>query len=181
MNATELQDQRNEYFMKLYEPHHPSALAYARRLAGNVEDGRDLLQESLEAALRGFGSLRRADSFKPWFFRVVRNRHLNRARSTKLAERFKFDFQPRVTQPPDYRTIEREKLIGALDELTPVERETVVLYEVEGFLIRDIARIQRCSVATIKYRLRQGRNKLRAAYFSDFTPPASNTIPARDE
>lgn len=71
--------------MRLYEPHHPSALAYARRLAGNDEDARDLLQESLEAALRGFGSLRRADSFKPWFFRVMRNRYLNRARRLRLA------------------------------------------------------------------------------------------------
>ncbi len=181
MTTTELQDQRNEYFMRLYEPHHPSALAYARRLAGDDDSARDLLQESLEAALRGFGGLRRADSFKPWFFRVIRNRHLNKVRNAKTGERFNFVLPRAVTNPTDDATIEREKLMIALNELSPVEREAVILYEVEGFPIREIARIQKRSAATVKYRLRHGRRKLRAAYFSDVPPPAASTIQTQDE
>jgi RNA polymerase sigma factor (sigma-70 family) len=89
----EFQDRRNEHFMKLYEPHHSSALAYAWRLTGNDDEARDLLQDALEAALRGFAGLRRAESFKPWFFRVLRNRHLNKARRAKLANRYSFNFE----------------------------------------------------------------------------------------
>jgi RNA polymerase sigma-70 factor (ECF subfamily) len=177
----ELQDCRNEYFMRLYEPNHASVLAYARRLAGNDDDARDLLQESLEAALRGFGTLRRAESFKPWFFRIVRNRHLNNARRRKLAYRFSFEVELNHTMGLDEQAAERAKLFGALNELNPEEREALVLYEVEGFQLRDIARIQGRSVATIKYRLRQGRNKLRTAYFSDIPPPSARTIPAQDD
>ena len=53
LSDLKLYDTRNESFMRLYEPHHASALAYAQRLSGNEDDARDLLQEALEAALRG--------------------------------------------------------------------------------------------------------------------------------
>jgi RNA polymerase sigma-70 factor (ECF subfamily) len=177
----EFQDSRNEYFMKLYEPHHASALAYAMRLAGNEDDARDLLHDSLEASLRAFGTLRRAESFKPWFFRIMRNRSINRARRLKLSRRFSFRVAPGDGLEVDEQAAERAKLKDALDMLSPEEREAVILFEVEGFHIRDIARIQHRSIQAIKYRLRRGRDKLRRAYFSDIPPPSARTVPAQDK
>ena len=125
--------------------------------------------------------LKRADSFKPWFFKVVRNRHLNRVRRLKLARRFQFHAVPENSVDLSERTVERSKLTDALDTLAAEEREALILFEVEGFQLRDIAKIQRRSVATIKYRLRQGRNKLRLAYFSDTPRPSAGAIPVKDE
>ena len=172
---------RNDYFMRLYEPHRESALAYACRLCGNTDDGRDLLQESLEAALVAFDSLRNADCFKPWFFRVLRNRRINRAQRLKLAYRFALDINPNSDAAFDEQTVERAKLLDALNALAPEEREALILFEVEGLQIRDIAMIQRRSVPAIKYRLRRGREKLRAAYFSDMPLPSAEPIPIQDE
>ncbi len=177
----EPEDSRNEYFMRLYEPHHASALAYTRRLTGNDEDARDLLHDSLEAALRAFRTLRRADSFKPWFFRIARNRHINKMRRLKLSRRFLFHVTPETSIQVDERVAERAKLKDAMDVLSPEEREALLLFEVDGFLIKDIARIQHRSISTIKYRLRQGRDKLRNAYFSDTSPPTAWPVPARDD
>ena len=177
----ELQDSRNEYFMKLYEPHHTSALAYARRLAGSDTDARDLLHDALENALRAFSSLRKADSFKPWFFRIVRNNHLNKARRQKISKKFEFYAVPESTGGLDDRAAERAKMGNALAVLSPEEREALILFEVEGFQIKEIAKLQRRAVQTIKYRLRQAREKLRAAYFSDSPPPAGRAIPVHHD
>jgi RNA polymerase sigma-70 factor (ECF subfamily) len=177
----ELQDSRNEYFMKLYEPHHASALAYARRLAENDSDARDLLHDALENAIKAFSSLRKADSFKPWLFRIVRNNHLNRARRQKISKKFEFYAVPESTGSLDERAAERAKLSGALAVLSAEEREALILFEVEGFQIKEIAKLQRRAVQTIKYRLRQARDKLRTAYFSDTPPPAGRAVPVRDD
>ena len=170
MGEREQYDSRNDHFMRLYEPHHASAFAYACRLCANTDHARDLLQESLEAALRGFGSLRSPDSFKLWLFRVIRNRYLNHIRNAKSANRFNFDIEPDCPDCIDDATAERSKLFDALNALAPEEREALILFEVEGLQLRDIALIQRRSVPAIKYRLRQGRCKLRAAYFADSPP-----------
>ena len=167
--------------MRLWEPHRESALAYACRLCGNTDDARDLLQESCEAALVAFDSLHNADSFKPWFFRILRNRCINRAHRLKLAYRFALDITPNTDAGFDEQTVERAKLFDALNGLTPEEREALVLFEVEGLQIRDIAHVQGRSIPTIKYRLRQGRDKLRTAYFSDQPQPTAEAVPVQDE
>jgi len=167
--------------MRLYEPHREPALAYACRLCGNIDDGRDLLQESLEAALVAFDSLHSADSFKPWFFRILRNRFINRAKRLKLAYRFNLDIERNSNLGFDEQTVERAKLLNALNNLTAEEREALILFEVEGLRVHDIAQIQHRSVPTIKYRLRRGREKLRDAYFADLPRPMAKTVPAQDD
>jgi RNA polymerase sigma factor (sigma-70 family) len=135
-------DSRNDHFMRLYEPHHASAFTYACRLCRNIDDARDLLQESLEAALRGFHSLRNPDSFKPWLFQVIRNRYLNNIRHAKSANRFNFKVEDNSADCIDGASAERAKLFDALNNLTAEEREALILFEVEGLRLRDIAHIQ---------------------------------------
>ena len=168
----EQQDTRNDTFMKLYDPHHASALAYARRLTGNGNNASDLLHDSLEAALRAFNSLRNEENFKPWFFRIILNRYLNSLRRNKASKRTVSDTTPDAPIEVDTLVTERAKLLDALGVLGPEEREALILFEVEGFELRDIARIQKRNVAAVKYLLRKARHKLRIAYFSD-TPPLS--------
>ena len=176
----EFQDTRNEHFMRLYEPHHASAMAYARRLTGNDDKARDLLQDSLEIALRSFAGLRNAGSFKPWFYRVMRNRHLNKARRAKLASRFNFSFDIERGAGIDESAVERAHLFAALDQLSPEQREALILFEVEGLSVKDIAMVQGRSAAAVKYRLRRGRQKLTDAYFSD-APPSAKAVPVKDD
>ena len=160
----------------MYEPHHASAFTYAYRLCGNSDNAQDLLQESIEAALRGFGSLRNPDSFKPWFFRIIHNRHLNHIRRSKVAGKFEFHVDESPVDCLDEVVTERAKLVDALNKLKPKEREALILFEVEGMTLRDIAHIQGRSLPAIKYRLRVGRRKFREAYLSDSPEAATRTI-----
>jgi RNA polymerase sigma-70 factor (ECF subfamily) len=169
----EPQDTRNDSFMKLYEPHHASALAYARRLTGNGNNASDLLHDSLEAALRALNSLRNEENFKPWFFRIILNRHLNSLRKDKASKRSVTETAPEAPIEVDTLVTERAKLLDALSVLAPEEREALILFEVEGFELRDIARIQKRNVPAVKYSLKKARRKLRIAYFSDTPPPST--------
>ena len=172
----EPRDRRNDSFMNLYEPHRPSALAYARRLTGNSNNASDLLHDSLEAALRAFNSLADEEKFKPWFFRIILNRYLNNLRSNKASKRIVTDTTPEAPVEVDTLVTERAKLLDALGVLDPEEREALILFEVEGFELRDIARIQKRNVAAVKYLLRKARHKLRIAYFADTPPPSTPEV-----
>jgi len=176
VDSGEREKLRNCDFICMYEPHHASAFTYACRLCGNSDDAQDLLQESVEAALRGFGSLRNPGSFKAWFFRIIHNRHLNNIRRANTSGKFEFHVDEYPVNCIDEITAERAKLVDALNKLNPREREALILYEVEGMQLRDIASIQGRSLSAIKYRMRVGRRTFREAYFTDQTEALQEVI-----
>ncbi len=176
MADTERKNPPSDDFTRMYEAYHASAFTYARRLCGNSDDADDLLQESVEAALRGIGGLRNPDRFKAWFFRIIHNRHLNHIRKANVARKFEFHVDEFSGDGIDEITAERAKLVDALNALSPVEREALVMLTVEEMRLRDIARIQGRSIPAVKYSLREGRRKFREAYFSDSTEAVEGTI-----
>ena len=48
--------------------------------------------------------------------------------------------------------------------LAPVQREAIVLFEIDGYAIEEIAAMQRVSVSAVKSRLARGRERLRRFY-----------------
>ena len=48
--------------------------------------------------------------------------------------------------------------------LPAVQREAVVLFEIEGFSVEEIAAMQEVTVSAVKSRLARGRDRLRRAY-----------------
>lgn len=62
----------------------------------------------------------------------------------------------------DYETSELRELIRlALERLSPEQRTVVILFDLEGFSHREIARIMDCPEGTVMSRLHYGRLKLR--------------------
>lgn len=59
------------------------------------------------------------------------------------------------------RTELRQQIRDALDTLSPEQRAVVVLFDLEGFSHREIARIMDCPEGTVMSRLHYGRLKLR--------------------
>jgi len=48
----------------------------------------------------------------------------------------------------------------ALSKLPEVQKEAIILYEISGFSIKEIATIQDASEPAVKQRLKRGREKL---------------------
>ena len=62
----------------------------------------------------------------------------------------------------DYEASELRELIRrALESLSPEQRTVVILFDLEGFSHREIARIMDCPEGTVMSRLHYGRLKLR--------------------
>lgn len=166
------QDRRWERLTGLLEPIHEQAQATARHLCRCPAEGDDLYQEAVLRAFRKLHTLREESRFRSWFFAVLLSIHRSRSRRS-----FWKRFLPLPDAPAedagwigkDGRD-EGEAMLGArraanaLSRLAPEQREAIVLHEIEGFTMDEIAAIQGASRAAVKSRVLRGRERLRKIY-----------------
>jgi RNA polymerase sigma-70 factor (ECF subfamily) len=173
-------DTAHDRFRRLLEPVHARAVAFARGLCRSRADGDDLFQEAAVRALAKLDSLRDDAAFPRWFFRVVITAHRNRSRRAfwrrliplgDTSERTD-GARPDPGHSGDYRSDEwsaaraeaARRARAALATLPAVQREAIVLFELEGWQVDEIAELQRVSVSAVKSRLARGRARLRLHY-----------------
>lgn len=131
---------------------------YLLRVVKNREDALDLTQETFLKAYRYLPRLEDVDRFAQWLFRIAHNEAFSQFRRET----------PEVTEEAAERgggraisvagsaiyPLELELAVAsALEQLSPDQRETVVLKVYQGFKFDEIARIQSCPVSTVKSRL----------------------------
>lgn len=163
-----------ERLVALLGPIHARAAGMARRLAGSAADGDDLFQEAVLRALRALPSLRDANRFAPWFYTVLLSVHRNRARRSFWRRFLPLDSEEANLHEPvgddgsawEAERAQAARLSRALARLPAPQREAVVLFEIEGFAIDEIAALQRVSPSAVKSRLSRGRARLRRTYES---------------
>ena len=153
----------NERFWKLLEPEHAAAQRFCRRLAGNDDDGNDLYQDSLLAALQQIDRLRDTGAFKGWLYRILINRYRNRVRQFRRRPTEAFDDTVMTdhAHDPSGELTARRWLERAFGALKPDEKALVILFELEGWTVSDLATNLGKPEGTIKARLARARRKMR--------------------
>lgn len=173
MNVT-----NNQRFERLLEPVHDRALHFARGLCRSVTDGDDLFQEAMLRAYRKLDQLRDDGAFRTWLFRILITLHRKRARRAfwarflPLGEAAASAGEAHTGAPGDYRVTAEAPDAGdatararaALAILPAEQREAIVLFEMEGWTVGELAELFGTSASAIKSRLARGRDRLRAYY-----------------
>jgi RNA polymerase sigma-70 factor, ECF subfamily len=160
-------------FSRLLEPVHDRAVTFARGLCRSRSDGDDLYQEALVRAFARLDSLRDDGAFRTWLFRIVVTVHRNHTRSAFWRRWLPFrSGDDELATEGDYRSHDWSPELAesarrarrALATLPAVQREAIVMFEVEGMLVDEIAAIQNVSISAVKSRLARGRERMRAFY-----------------
>lgn len=137
---------------------------HIRRMVGNEEDAKDILQEVFVNVYRKIDGFREESSLKTWLFRIASNKTIDFLRKEK---RFKADELPETlrdtSNPLKYteKSIKKQLVHKALLRLKEEEREIVVLKELDGFTFREIAEIKGIPENTVKTKLYSSLKKLR--------------------
>lgn len=158
-------DRSRNLFWQLTEPEHLRARAYCRKLMGNRDDGDDLYQDALVAAFTRFESLREIEAYRGWLYRIIVNAFKNRRRRPWY-RRFR-PLTPEIAESaagdnPALALAARRKLEIAFRSVTPEDKALITLFEMEGWSIEAIARMQHKSQGAVKMRLSRARKKMRA-------------------
>jgi RNA polymerase sigma factor (sigma-70 family) len=141
------------------------ALDLATALLGDEHRAEDAVQEAFLAALRRLGDLRDPSAFPAWFRQVVRSQCTRVLRKRRERLDPEIDDAPVGTASPlanaeleETRSIVRK----ALASLPTTERRTAQLFYLEERSCADIADDLRVPLGTVKRRLHDARERLRA-------------------
>ncbi len=128
------------------------------------EDAEDVAQEAFTQAYRRFRQLRDRDRFRGWLVRMTWRLAINRRRSdTRRSIRETVDVAPPEPTPADLLAAHErsDRLWSAIDALPEKLRVTVVLANIEGHDLKDVAALLHVPVATVKSRLSLARQRLK--------------------
>jgi RNA polymerase sigma-70 factor, ECF subfamily len=169
----------HDAFAELVRAHDQSVLRLAMNLLGSPEDARDVYQEAFLRVYRNLHSFRFDCSFHTWLYRIVTNRCLDQLRKRKVRKE-----EPSVVETSD-GPIDRmdsfeelapasnpernmrnrqlkERIDGALGELTPRERMVFELRHYQGLRLRNIGEALGTTEEAAKNCLFRATQKMRA-------------------
>jgi RNA polymerase sigma-70 factor (ECF subfamily) len=170
----------------------PGLLRYARTLVRDPERAEDLVQDTIVRALEKAESFRSESLLRTWLHRILHNLAVDQSRRREpdpvdvsedavgrvellwRDDRYTVDAEALVEQAEV-----REHLQDALLRLPLIYRSTVVLHDVEGLTMTEVAEIQQIGLPAAKQRLRRGRMMLVSELDRPLPHAATTGVPMR--
>lgn len=137
-------------FRELFDLYAARVLGTARRILGNAHDAEDVLQEVFVKVNRNLGTFAGRSTFSLWIHKIAVHESLNWKRR-------------RPPEPPPPSPREAVDPAELLAPLSPPLRAAMTLRYVSGFSYEEIAELLGVPVGTVKSRIFEAHEKLRAA------------------
>lgn len=147
-----------------------------RSLAGPRQDLDDLVQAAAERALKALPRFERRSSLSTFTYGIVYRTLIDHQRwYRRFQRRFSFESRDDAEDPTfprcsetDLRELERaRRLYAALDTLPQAKRATLILHDLEGLDVAEVAAISGANERTVRSRLRDAHKKLAAILRQD--------------
>ena len=149
-----MNNKKQKKFLTLYEPVHERFERFCRvRVYGQMEF-RDLMNDTLVIAFQKFQELKSEKAFLSFLFGIS-IRVLSNANKKKREVDY-IDDTTLLNIPSDNRAdsdAEIYMLYQALAKLPEEQKESIILFELTGFLIKEIAALHQVSESAVKQRL----------------------------
>jgi len=168
--------QKQAAFMAAYAPCHDAFIRYCTAVAYGKMDVEDLVQDVLLAAYEHFDNIIKKDQLLHYLIKVARNKIATRWRKsrykTELLDPHKEHLLAQGALPE--MLIDIQILYQALSQLPEKQRDAIVLFEISGFSMKEIAQLQNSQENAVKTRISRGRKRLRALMEEEQSTPASS-------
>ncbi len=135
-------------------------------MCGSALDGEDVVQEVIAQALERLDSLDDSARLEPWLFRIAHHQCVDFLRRERRwrEDVVSYDDAHDVAIPADEPPVDDVQVIDALaalmDELPPKERAALLLKDVLGYPLTDVADIIDSTAGGVKAALHRARTKL---------------------
>jgi len=140
----------------------PNLRAFAISLTGNQTQADDLLQTTLLKALENFDKFEAGTNMRAWLFTILRNQFYTDIRKHRReVEDPDGIISGKVgVLPAQGSRLDLTDMQQALTQLSPEQRETLLLVAAEGASYEEVARITGTNLGTVKSRVNRARNRL---------------------
>jgi RNA polymerase sigma factor (sigma-70 family) len=148
---------------ELYKLYSGAMYSICRRMMGDEDDAKDVLQEAFIDVFSRLNSLQDDDMFAAWIKRIVVNHCLNELKRKKLNMSYmrdNFDApEPAPEAEPDEYEVKR--VLKAIDQISDGCKIVLNLYLFEGYDHQEIGEILSISESTSKAQYSKARKKVR--------------------
>jgi len=154
-------------FEELLEFHGPRLLLFVQHMMQSSPDSvPDVTQEIWIAIYRALPRLLDAGKFRPWAFRIARDRIYREYRRRKMWVQSASDVPlDEIGESAELdATIDRQELQRCLELISPEHREALVLRFFEEMSYEDIALATGSSVGTVRSRIHYGKEAFKKAW-----------------
>lgn len=150
----------------------PRLTRFARALTRNRADADDLVQDTVEKALKAAARFQPGTRLDSWLFRIARNAWIDEARSRQVRAAVASDADPAEAPAAEGEDAMQARLalgaVGrAMEELPDEQREVAALILVDGASYREAAEILGVPQGTVTSRLARARAALMQAAYGD--------------
>jgi RNA polymerase sigma-70 factor (ECF subfamily) len=156
-------------FEELVERTQRQVFTLAYRLTGDRHEAEDVAQEAYLRVFRSMGGFREDARFETWLYRIVTNAAMTQLRRKGRFGLLMTEERERQAPEPEVRpvdeVIEQDELRRALAELPPETRAIVVLKDVYGLSVQEIAQEAGLTEGAVKLRLHRARKRLKETLY----------------
>jgi RNA polymerase sigma-70 factor (ECF subfamily) len=152
--------------VELVVPLAPDLLLRALRFERSRAEAHDLVQDTMERALRSFGQFRRGTNARVWLYTIMFHLFIDRCR--RRAHELRLDPDeaeglpaPEPEAPVAWAAIDDAEVRAAIDRLGSPFREISVMHWVERRSYKEISDELAIPLGTVGTRLLRARRKLR--------------------
>jgi len=163
---------RNTSFEDIIRPHLKEMYYQAFRLLKDQSDAEDLVQDFVLRLYKKQAKLHDIEHLRSWLYKGLYRQFLNFIRDNKNNPLNNVDdneddgvesFAGRSLSPEllTEQEMERQRVQVTLSELTPIHHHIILMHDIEGFTLVEIASILDCPLGTLKSRLHRARENLK--------------------
>lgn len=149
--------------MKAYSACHEPFQRYCSALAYSKMDAEDLVQDVLISAYKHFEKIQKKDNLLHYLIRAAKNRSISvwrkRKKETALMDKHTDRLSARGVSADTMYDI--HLLYEAMNKLPDSQRDAIILFEISGFSMKEIAEIQNSKEGAVKTKVSRGRVKLK--------------------
>jgi RNA polymerase sigma-70 factor (ECF subfamily) len=151
MNTDEFENRLKAFRPRLHR--------YCARMTGSAIDGEDVLQDALVKAVRALADGTEVDNFEGWLLRIAHHTSLDflRGKARNPIVPLTADAEEASIPEADVVAVSVQTFL----QLPELQRCAVILKDVLGYSVDDIASIAECTPAAAKSALQRGRAGLR--------------------
>ncbi len=163
------QDGDTGAFDTLYRRHNDALYRYLLRLCRHRDTAEDIFQDVWGKIIKARSNYRPTAKFTTFLYRVAHNCFIDHIRRNKRHAN-SAEFDPELHSDPGEqpetiteRSLARERLLVALQDLPQEQRDAFLLREEAGLSVEQIASVTGCNRETAKSRIRYAVSKLTVA------------------
>lgn len=127
---------------------------------GNKDNADDIAQDTLVKAYLSSSGYQEKGRFRSWLFRIAHNTFLNHVANQRTFDSIE-EARMTVESAGADAKYAYQDLYLALSTLPPKERSAIALFYLNGYSVKEIAKMTNTNEGAVKMQLARGRDKLK--------------------